>query len=222
MGFWGVTIYLPEYMMKQGVTPYFSMFSIFIGEIPGLLLAMILIERHMFGRIWCLRLFSVSTCISLIAFALVNVDFLRAVCAVVCYFFMVPVYSILNTFTPEIYPTPVRSTAMAWMNIIIEIPSLVTPFVGETLLSSQIPWLYPVVWAACFFLQLMFSFGLRTETAGRNLDDISSSSSPQSDLSESTESNNPIKTGNIGCEVKLQLAHSTVSDNSDSIGCDFF
>eukprot|EP00105_Crassostrea_gigas_P021012 XP_011439981.2 PREDICTED: synaptic vesicle 2-related protein [Crassostrea gigas] len=170
-GYWGVTMYLPEYMGSQGVDPYFNMFTIFIGELPGLCLAMILIEPYMLGRIRCLQLFSFSTCVSLILFAFVKLDFLKAVFVIVCYFFMVPIYSILSTYTPEVYPTGIRSTAMATMYMVIEIPGLVTPFVGEYLLSSSINWLYPVVWAGVFLLQSMAVCGLPSETAGKALKD---------------------------------------------------
>lgn len=170
-GYWGVTMYLPEYMGSQGVDPYFNMFTIFIGELPGLCLAMILIEPYMLGRIRCLQLFSFSTCVSLILFAFVKLDFLKAVFVIVCYFFMVPIYSILSTYTPEVYPTGIRSTAMATMYMVIEIPGLVTPFGGEYLLSSSINWLYPVVWAGVFLLQSMAVCGLPSETAGKALKD---------------------------------------------------
>ncbi|XP_062570647.1 synaptic vesicle 2-related protein-like isoform X1 [Saccostrea cucullata] len=170
-GYWGVTVYLPEYMGSLGVDPYFNMFTVFIGELPGLCLAMIMIEPYMLGRIRCLQLFSFSTCISLLLFAFVGMDFLKAVSVIVCYFFMVPIYSILSTFTPEAYPTHIRSTAVATMYMIIEIPGLITPFVGEYLLSSDITWLYPVVWAGVFFLQALAICGLRSETAGKALKD---------------------------------------------------
>ena len=168
-----MTVYLPEYMASQGIDPYFNMFTIFIGELPGFCLAMILIEPYMFGRIRCLQFFSLFTFVSLIIFAFVKIDFLKAVFVVVCYFFMVPIYSILNTYTPEVYPTMFRATAMALVNMIIEIPGLVTPFVGEYLLgyNGDHEWLYPVVWAGTFFLQFVCCLGLRQETAGKSLQD---------------------------------------------------
>ncbi|KAJ8299695.1 hypothetical protein KUTeg_023755 [Tegillarca granosa] len=170
-GYWGVTFHLPEYIGSQGVDPYFNMFTVFIGELPGLCLAMILIENHMLGRVKCLRFFSILTSISLILFGFVNVDFLKAVFVVVCYFFMVPIYSILNTFTPEIYPTDVRSTALAWVNIVIEIPAMISPFIAASMLSSTVSWLYPTVWASCFMLQFLLELGLNLETAGQDLKD---------------------------------------------------
>lgn len=179
LGYWGVTTYLPEYMASQGVNPYFNMFSVFIGEIPGLLLAMVLIERKRIGRINCLRTFSAITLVALVAFAFVPLHQLKTFFVITVYFSMVPIYSVLNTFTPEVYPTNVRSIAMGWVNVVIEIPGLVTPFVGEVLLSSAISWLYPVVWAAVFALQLAVTLGLgKLETAGQALVDAGRADRP--------------------------------------------
>ena len=173
-GYWGVTVYLPEYMAQLGVDPYFNMFSIFIGELPGLILAMLLIEKSMLGRIRSLRLFSVVTASTLLLFSFIPEHAYKSALIIVCYFGMVPIYSILNTYTPEVYPTEIRSTAMAWMNIIIEFPGLITPFIGAKLLSSNITWLYPVVWGSVFVVQFFVTFILKTETAGKNLLDFRS------------------------------------------------
>lgn len=158
-------------MAKLGADPYFNMFSIFIGEIPGLLLAMLLIEHYMLGRIRTLRFFSAMTALSLFVFSFIPEHAFKTVLIILCYFSMVPIYSILNTVTPELYPTEVRSTAMAWVNILIEVPGLLTPFIGATLLSSDLPWLYPVVWGCVFFVQFAITFTLRNETAGRAIED---------------------------------------------------
>ncbi|CAL1541334.1 unnamed protein product, partial [Lymnaea stagnalis] len=165
-GYWGVTAYLPEYMAKLGAEFYFNVFSVFIGEIPGLFLAMILIERYMLGRVRTLRFFSAFTAIALLLFSFIPEHAFKSVLIILCYFSMVPIYSILNAFTPELYPTDVRSTAMAWMNIVIEIPGLITPFVGATLVSCDIPWVYPLTWGCLFVVQCVFTFAIKTETAG--------------------------------------------------------
>lgn len=175
MGYWSVTMYLPEYMGSLGIDPYMNMFTVFIGEIPGLVLAMILIEPHMFGRIKCLRFFSFFTAAGLLLFAFIPLDFLKAVFAIVVYFFMVPIYSILNTFTPEVYPTDNRSMAMAWMYMVIAFPGLITAFISASVLSTNITWLYPTVAAAFFSLQFLFTFGLGSDPAGQGLNDTKGS-----------------------------------------------
>jgi putative MFS transporter len=102
-GYWGVTVYLPEYMSSLGVDGYFNMFMVFIGELPGLVLAMIFVEKHMLGRIKSLRVFSLGTCISLILFAVVDLDYMKAVFVIVCYFFMVPMGDTVQVTMPKPY-----------------------------------------------------------------------------------------------------------------------
>ena len=41
------------------------------------------------------------------------------------YFSMVPTYSVLNTFTPEVIPNNLRSIPMGWMNVVTQIPAVV-------------------------------------------------------------------------------------------------
>ncbi|WAR01685.1 SVOP-like protein [Mya arenaria] len=171
MGYWSVTMYLPEYMGSIGIDPYLNTFSVFIGEIPGLLLAMVLIEPTKLGRIKCLRFFSFFSAVCLVLFAFINVKIVRAVCVVLVFFFMVPIYSILNTFTPEVYPTESRGVAMAWMYMMIAFPGLITAFIGASVLSTNITWLYPTVAAIFFSLQLLLTLGLKQEPAGRGLSD---------------------------------------------------
>ena len=178
MGYWGVTMYLPEYMGTLGMDPYFCTFSVFVGELPGLCLAMILIEPHMLGRLKCLRFFSFFSALFLLLFAFIELEVLKAVFVIIVFFFIVPIYSILNTFTPEIYPTDSRSISMAWVYFIISIPSLITSFLGASLLSSNIRWLYPTVSAGFLTLSFLFTFGLKIETAGKSLNDTREIMSP--------------------------------------------
>ncbi|KAL4225723.1 hypothetical protein ACF0H5_016412 [Mactra antiquata] len=175
MGFWSVTMYLPEYMSSIDIDPYFNMFAVFIGEIPGLCLAMYLIEHRWFGRIRCLRMFSLASIICLVIFALINVTIVKTIFVILVYFFMVPIYSILNTYTPEVYPTDTRSIAMALMCMIVALPSVITAFIGATVLSTDITWLYPIVAAGFFSLQFLFTWGLKSETAGQDLHDTKTS-----------------------------------------------
>lgn len=171
-GYWGVTAYLPAYMSTRlGTHSQLTLFSVFIGELPGIIMAMLLVEKVMLGRIRTLRFFSAMTAGSLLLFAAIPHHAAQAALIILCYFSMVPIFSILNTFTPEAFPTDLRSTALAWMNVVIELPGLITPFAGATLLSSSLSWLYPVVWAAVFLIQFALTFNLKVETAGESLQD---------------------------------------------------
>lgn len=175
IGYWGVTLFLPQYMDSVGMDPYLNTFSIFIGQIPGMFLAIITIEPHMLGRIRCLRFFSFFTCLSLILFAFIDDVAAKTVIVIVCYFFMVPMYSILNTLTPEMFPTDIRTTALAFISFLIGLPSLFTAFLSAGVLSTGVLWLYPLVWGACFLILTFLTFLLHQETAGKKLDDRKSS-----------------------------------------------
>ena len=209
MGYWSVTMYLPEYMGSLGIDPYMNMFTVFIGEIPGLVLDMILIEPHMLGRFKCLRFFSVFTAAGLILFAFVPVDFLKAVCVIVVYFFMVPIYSILNTFTPEVYPTGNRSMAMAWMYMVIAFPGLITAFLSASVLSTNISWLYPTVAAAFFLLQFLFTFGLGAEPAGHGLNDTKD----YRNRNQSSEVTTPTQ---VSLNENVTIGTQLIVDNSEA------
>ncbi|XP_021360908.1 putative transporter svop-1 isoform X2 [Mizuhopecten yessoensis] len=170
IGYWGVTLFLPEYMHSVGMDPYLNTFSVFLAQIPGMFFAIINIETHMLGRIRCLRVFSFFTCLSLVLFAFIDDVAVKTVTVMVCYFFMVPVFSILNTLTAEMYPTEIRTTALAFVSVLIGLPSLFTPFLSAGVLFSGVLWLYPLVWSACFLVQTFLTFFLYWETAGKKLD----------------------------------------------------
>ena len=69
-------------------------------------------------------------------------------------------------------PPQVRSIAMAWMNMLIELPGLVTPFISASILATRIDWLYPLVWGGVFLLQFFVGFAFKSETAGQALQDF--------------------------------------------------
>lgn len=60
---------------------------------------------------------------------------------------------------------------MAWMYMVIAFPGLITAFLGASVLSTNITWLYPTVAAGFFLLQFLSTFGLTSETAGKDLKD---------------------------------------------------
>lgn len=205
-------MYLPEYMGSVGIDPYFNMFAVFIGEIPGLCLAMAFIEHRLFGRIRCLRFFSFFTALGLILFAFINVSIVRTIIVILVYFFMVPIYSILNTYTPELYPTDSRSIAMAWMYMIIAFPGIITAFLAASVLSTNITWLYPTVAAGFFSLQFLFTFGLKSETAGKALNDTKQTTETEKAVS----SDNNLVVSEIERDVLIQ--NGVIKQNGEHTG----
>ena len=78
-----------------------------------------------------LRLLSIrchSLCAAVIAFAAAG------------YFFIVPVYAVLYTYTPELYPTDLRSTATATFFFAISATQIVLPYLSGFLVEVNIDW----------------------------------------------------------------------------------
>eukprot|EP00112_Aurelia_sp_Birch-Aquarium-sp1_P012691 Seg2672.5 transcript_id=Seg2672.5/GoldUCD/mRNA.D3Y31 product="Synaptic vesicle 2-related protein" protein_id=Seg2672.5/GoldUCD/D3Y31 len=172
-GYWGVTVFFPKYLTKFGAPVYFDIFVCICAELPGLFLVILMIDNPRFGRIFTLRCFSFGSIISLMLSAFLQTEIAISVLAVITYFFMVPIYSVLETYTPELYPTQLRSMMMSWINIVIAIPGMTTAFLGATIVSSTINWLYPLVWGLVFVFQLLIAFTLSKETLLMSLEKTS-------------------------------------------------
>ncbi len=180
-GYWGVTVFFPVYLSEFGLDQYFCMFINICANIPGHFLLIILIDRPWFGRIRTLRIFSSGAMISLLLTALLQDEVSISVLAVFTYFFMIPIFAILQTYTTETYPTLLRNTAMSWALMMICIPGMTTAFIGAELVSSDKKWLYPLVWGLVFVLQLLVSLTLNRETAGGALDETAKEESKDDD-----------------------------------------
>eukprot|EP00794_Sanderia_malayensis_P009087 gene9087-10056_t len=169
-GYWGVTIFFPKYLARFGIAIYFDMFMNICAQIPGYFLLIQMIDRSKIGRIWTLRLFTFGVMISLLLLTFLEDRVSVAVLAVICYFFMPPIFAILQIYTTEIYPTLLRSNAMSWASIVISLPGMTTTFISAKIVSSPKQWIYPLVWAVVFLLQLIVAMTLRKETAAQSID----------------------------------------------------
>ena len=170
-GYWGVTIFLPKYLSRFGVNPYINMFINVCAEVPGLFLVILMVDTRRFGRLRTWYMFSFGTVCSLIFLTFFQTDVEVSVFAVITYFFMVPIYSLLQTYTPEVYPTWLRSTAMVWINFMISIPGMMASFISAKLVSDSRRWLYPLIWAIVFAVQFLIVLTLRKETSQKALEE---------------------------------------------------
>lgn len=163
-GYWGVTLFLPAQLEKLEVDGYFNTFAVFLAEFPGILLVAIIIEWPEIGRLNTFRIFSAMTVCFMALFGIVQNPIATTVFSMLLYFSMVPIFGILYTYSSEVYPTRARSVALAYMNFIGSLPGLVTPFVSGYLVDVKVMWLYPVVWAVVYAVQLVAAVLLRQET----------------------------------------------------------
>ena len=171
MGYWGSTAFFPSFFTHFGAPVYFDMFVNFFATLPGYCLAIILINIQNVGRLWTLRIFSLGCTLSLLSMAFLQSTVALSVLSVISYFFMVPIYAILEVYTPECYPSLMRSTMMSLVNLVLALPNMVSPFFAAKILSSSKQWLFPFVWSMCFLLQFFITVTLQKETLFAPMDE---------------------------------------------------
>ena len=165
------SIFLLRILKEFGTDPYFTSFTGYLGQIPGILLMSIIVEWRGVGRINSLRFFTLITIAAFLLLAFVRNQIATSVLTVFLYFGMVPQLSLLYTYMSEIYPTAIRSTAIVFNNNLAAAVTIGVPFFSGYLSQVSIPWLYPTVWAAFYSFQFIITFLLRWETLGQNLRD---------------------------------------------------
>eukprot|EP00795_Rhopilema_esculentum_P009125 gene9125-16785_t len=169
-GYWGVTSFYPKYLSQYGVPSFFIMFMNICAQLPGSFMAILLIDNQKFGRLHTMQCFSFCSVVVLFLAVFLRDQISISVLSVATYFFIAPIYAVLQTYIPECYPTSMRSTIMSLLNLISTIPGTTAAFIGAELLSLHKHWLYPCVWGTVFALQFLLSLTLRKETAQLSLE----------------------------------------------------
>ena len=169
------SIFLLRVLKEFGTDPYFTSFTGYLGQIPGILLMSIIVEWKGVGRINSLRFFTVITIAAFLLLAFIRNQVATSVLTVFVYFGMVPQISLLYTYMSEIYPTSIRSTAIVFNNNLAAAIGIAVPYFSGFLSQVSIPWLYPTVWAGFYSFQFVLTFLLRRETLGVNLQDTTMS-----------------------------------------------
>lgn len=170
-GYWGCTAFFPNYFTEFDAPVYLNMFVNICSEIPGFFFAMILINTRSIGRLWTLRIFSLGCMAALLSMTFFQTKVAVSVLSVISYFFMVPIYAIMEVYTPECYPTLLRGTMMSLVNLVLTVPNMVAAFLAARILSSSKHWLFPLVWAITYMLQLVIGMTLEKETIFSSLDE---------------------------------------------------
>ena len=175
--FWGISLFLPSLLHKITRSSYFIAFMGYLGQIPGLLLMLIIVEWRGVGRLNSFRLYTALTILFLLLFGLYQSTAATPVFTVMIYFSMIPISALVNTYSSESYPTTFRALALNLFNNVGAFVNIFTPFVGgyTTELFQQRPWLFSLVWVVLYVVQITTSFCLTREPLGRKLIDTNTS-----------------------------------------------
>ena len=172
VGFWGISLFIPQYFTRVGIDPYFTAFVSFLAELPGIALVAIITDWPKVGRLNTMRVFSFMAAVSLIVLTFGNNVVVRSVCSIFVYFTLPALYAVVYTYVSEAYPTAVRSSAASYIVFTTCFPGTFSPFISGYLASNSIVWLYPLVWSCVVAVMFLASLCLRYETAGRSTDPL--------------------------------------------------
>lgn len=154
---------------KLSNSEYADIFLSSMGEIPGLIIAIFIIDRIGRRRSMGFTLVATAVCIFPLAFASISTAFRDFVlfCARSS---AMAAFTVLYVFAGEVYPTTIRSTGVGVGNGFARIGGILCPVFAVTLIESgQVP-LSVVFFLIVAVVSAAASFALRVETSGRRLD----------------------------------------------------
>ena len=146
---------------------YFAVFITAVSEAPGLLIAAFLVDIK--GRLWCLRAGMMICAISIFGL-LLSGRIMQLVLLFIARAAIEGTFSVLYVYTPELYPTEIRSIGLASCNGCARLGGFSAPFFTVYLIENGLlSWSIILLGALCSmaFTSCLF---LSVETAGSDLE----------------------------------------------------
>ncbi len=135
---------------------------------PGYFSAAYLIER--WGRRNTLGVYLIASGVFTFLFATVTGFTGLLASAMLMSFFALGAWGSLYAWTPELYPTEIRTTGMGWASGMARVAGIITPTLGGILFAVSLLSALSL-WAAAFVLGGIVVFLLGVETKRRGLSD---------------------------------------------------
>lgn len=157
--YWGLTLFLPEFLVAAGVPANRTIFAMVACELPGCCVAALLVDHPRVGRVGTLRInLAAASAAALTLSPLARPPELVILLSCAVYFFMIPVWAVLFLYTPESYPTESRGTAMGMFQTLQGVPGLFSPFLSAKLVTMDQA--YMAAWGGCLLLALLSTVAL--------------------------------------------------------------
>jgi MFS family permease len=175
--FWGASLFLPSLLADLTSSSYFIAFMGYLGQIPGIILMLIIVEWRGVGRLNSMRLYTALTIVFLLLFGLYQNEAATPVFTIMIIFSMIPIAALVNAYSSESYPTTFRALALNLFNNVGAFVNIFTPYIGgySTELFVQRPWLFSLVWVVFYTVQMIATFFLTREPLGMKLQDSNTS-----------------------------------------------
>jgi putative MFS transporter len=181
LGYYGVFTWLPSYFRLKGMETlpvYQNTFLLALAQLPGYFSAAYLVER--IGRRWTLAGYMVASGLFTYLFALANsLPFLVGM-GVWMSFFALGAWGALYAYTPEAYPTTLRTTGIGAASGMTRIAGAIAPSLGAALMGVSL--MVPLtVYAVAYVIGGLAAVGLPYETRQQPLQDTFANPAAQPD-----------------------------------------
>ncbi|WP_376791933.1 MFS transporter [Thermoflexus sp.] len=172
LGYYGVFTWLPSLLVQRGLTflrSFEYIFIITLAQLPGYFSAAYLVEQ--IGRRRTLGFYLLASGIFTYLFAVAASLPAYLAAAIWMSFFALGAWGALYAYTPEAYPTQLRTTGMGAASGMTRIAGALAPTLGGYLLGVSMP-LALTVFAAAYGISGLAALSLPYETRGRPLADV--------------------------------------------------
>lgn len=171
IGYYGIFTWIPSWLRTKGfalpaVYPY--SFFMALAQLPGYFSAAYLVEK--IGRRLTLGIYLAGSGIGALAFSLAVSPVGIVISALVLSFFALGAWGALYAYTPEAYPTIIRTTGIGSASGMTRIAGMIAPFVGALLAGASLTAALGL-FAAAYGLAALSAFLLPYETWGAALED---------------------------------------------------
>lgn len=171
--YYGMFLWLPSVMMLKGfslVKSFEYVLIMTLAQLPGYFTAAYFIEK--FGRKFVLILYLIATAVSAAWFGSATTEGMLIASGMCLSFFNLGAWGAMYAYTPELYPTKVRSTGVGLAASFGRVGGIIAPFLVGVLVGRQVA-IGSIFWI--FFVTILIGaiavMWLGMETRGRELED---------------------------------------------------
>lgn len=172
LGYYGIFSWLPSFLRSQGMDlglVYRTTLLLALAQIPGYLLAAYLVEKV--GRRGTVTGFLAVSAVAAYLFLGANTPATVLGASMLLSAALLGAWGALYAYTPELFPTAVRTTGMGFVSGVARLASVLSPSIGAMLLTGQLT-LALTLFAACFALAAACAWDIGIETKGKTLAEV--------------------------------------------------
>jgi len=171
IGYYGAFTWLPSWFCSKGFSlpaVYPNAFIMALAQLPGYFSAAWLVER--WGRTRTLGTYLLASGASAWLFALASTPAAVLATAILLSFFALGAWGALYAYTPEAYPTSIRTTGIGAASGMTRIAGAVAPSIGALVAGTSLA-LPLAIFAAAYAIAGLAAFALPVETRSKALTD---------------------------------------------------